>query len=71
MFHAIRSSSGLKKVAELPPLSETLVRPDANDPESTTMELDERMAHLFSEKQTKCGYGLPSVAKRDKLLLTR
>ena len=38
VFHAIRSSNGLKKVAELPPLSETLVKPDVNDPESTTME---------------------------------
>ena len=29
----------LKKVAELPPLSKTLVSPDPNDPESTVMEL--------------------------------
>jgi hypothetical protein len=27
-----------KKVADLPPLSETLVKPDANDPEATEME---------------------------------
>jgi hypothetical protein len=31
----------LKKAAELPPLSETLVEPDAHDPEATTLELDE------------------------------
>lgn len=30
-----------KKAAELPPLSETLVSPDASDPESMTMEIDE------------------------------
>lgn len=30
-----------KKAAKLPPLSETLVNPDVNDPESTIMELDE------------------------------
>jgi IS1 family transposase len=30
-----------KKAAKLPPLSETLVEPDVNDPESTIMELDE------------------------------
>ena len=27
-----------KTAAELPPLSETLVEPDANDPEATTLE---------------------------------
>jgi IS1 family transposase len=31
----------LKKAAELPPLSEMLVEPDANDPEATTLERDE------------------------------
>ncbi len=30
-----------KKAIKLPPLSETLVKPDANDPEATTMEIDE------------------------------
>jgi IS1 family transposase len=29
-----------KKAAELPPLSETLVKPDAKDPESIILELD-------------------------------
>jgi insertion element IS1 protein InsB len=49
VFHAIRSSNGLKKVAELPPLSETLVKPDANDPESTTMELDELWSFVLKK----------------------
>ena len=49
VFHAIQSSNGLKKVAELPPLSETLVRPDANDPESTIMELDELWSFVFKK----------------------
>ena len=30
-----------KKAAKLPPLSETLVNPDANDPKSSIMEIDE------------------------------
>ena len=30
-----------KKAAELPPLSETLVSPDGEDPESTILEIDE------------------------------
>jgi insertion element IS1 protein InsB len=30
-----------KKATKLPPLSETLVSPDANDSEATTMEIDE------------------------------
>jgi insertion element IS1 protein InsB len=30
-----------KKARKLPPLSETLVDPDANDPEATIMEIDE------------------------------
>jgi insertion element IS1 protein InsB len=30
-----------KKARKLPPLSETLVDPDAKDPEATTMEIDE------------------------------
>jgi hypothetical protein len=49
VFHAIPSSNGLKKVAELPPLSETLVKPDANDPESTTMELDELWSFVLKK----------------------
>jgi insertion element IS1 protein InsB len=49
VFPAIRSSNGLKKVAELPPLSETLVKPDANDPESTTMELDELWSFVLKK----------------------
>ena len=30
-----------KKATKLPPLSETLVKPDANDPQSKVMEIDE------------------------------
>jgi insertion element IS1 protein InsB len=48
-FHAIQSSNGLKKVDELPPLSETLVKPDANDPEARTMELDELWSFVFKK----------------------
>ncbi len=38
---AIRWWPGLKKAAELPPLSETVITPDATNPASTTLELDE------------------------------
>jgi hypothetical protein len=40
---------GKKKAAELPPLSETLVEPDANDPEATTLELDELWSNACEE----------------------
>jgi insertion element IS1 protein InsB len=38
-----------KKVAGLPPLSETLVKPDANDPEATEMELDELWSFVLKK----------------------
>ena len=55
-----------KKVAQLPPLTTTLLTPDPEDPTSTTLELDERMARLCSKKGTTSGFGLPSVARHDK-----
>jgi hypothetical protein len=41
----------LKKAAELPPLSETLVQPDASDPEATTLELDELWSFVLHKSQ--------------------
>jgi len=38
-----------KKADELPPLSETLVEPDADDPEATTLELDELWSFVFKK----------------------
>ncbi len=38
-----------KKAAELPPLSETLVEPDANDPKATILELDEIWSNAREE----------------------
>jgi insertion element IS1 protein InsB len=47
--HAIPLSNGSKKRAELPHLSETLVKPDANDPEATTLELDELWSFVLKK----------------------
>ena len=38
-----------KKAEKLPPLSETLVKPDANNPEDTDMELDELWSFVFKK----------------------
>src|SRR5437764_7853259 len=38
-----------KKLAVLPPLSETLIKPDANDPEATILELDERWSFVLKK----------------------
>ena len=38
-----------KKVAKLPPLRETLVVPDPNDPNATTLELDELWSFVFKK----------------------
>jgi insertion element IS1 protein InsB len=38
-----------KKAAELPPLSETLVEPDANDPKATILELDELWSFVMKK----------------------
>ncbi len=54
---------GSKKVAQLPPLSTTLLAPDPVDPTSTILELDERMARLCSKKPTTPGFGLPCAAR--------
>jgi len=37
-------------VANLPPLSETLVEPDAKDPESTILELDELWSFVYKKE---------------------
>ncbi len=49
MHRFSRNREILSEVAELPPLSETLVKPDANDPESTTMELDELWSFVLKK----------------------
>jgi len=49
VFHATQLSNGSKKVAKLPPLSEMLVSPDSNDPESTVMDLDELWSFVFKK----------------------
>jgi IS1 family transposase len=38
-----------KKAAELPPFSETLVNPNADDPEATILELDELWSFVFKK----------------------
>ncbi len=38
-----------KKAAELPPLSETLVETDANDPKATILELDELWSFVMKK----------------------
>ncbi len=38
-----------KKLAVLPPLSETLIKPDANDPEATLLELDELWSFVLKK----------------------
>jgi hypothetical protein len=48
-------------------LSETLVEPDANDPEATTLELDELWSFVL-QKSNKVGFGLPSAERHGKLL---
>src|SRR6266700_3145190 len=60
-----------KKVAQLPPLRTTLLAPDPEDPTSTTLELDERMARLPSKKRTTAGFGLPCAARHVKWWLMR
>lgn len=50
-------SSWIKKSSQLPPLCTTLFAPDPDDPTSTTLELDERMARLCSKKRTTPGFG--------------
>jgi hypothetical protein len=60
-----------KKVAQLPPLQTTLLTPNPEDPTSTILELDERMARLCSKKRTTAGFGLPSAARRDRWSLLR
>lgn len=40
-----------KKVGVLPPLSETLIEPDANDPEATLLELDELWSFVLKKEE--------------------
>jgi IS1 family transposase/DNA-directed RNA polymerase subunit RPC12/RpoP len=58
-----------KKVAQLPPLSTTLLAPDPEDTASTILELDERMAHSSFKKPTRSGSGLLCAVKHDRWLL--
>ena len=60
-----------KRGAQLPPLSTTLVAPDPDDPTSTILELDERMARLCSKKLTPPGFGSHSAARHGKWLPMR
>jgi insertion element IS1 protein InsB len=57
-----------KKVAQLPPLSTTLVVPDPEDAASTTLELDERMARLCSTKPRKSGCGFALCRKTQQVV---
>lgn len=55
-----------KKGSQLPLLSTTLVAPDPENPTSTRLELDERMARLGSKKPTTPGYGSLSAVTHGK-----
>ncbi len=55
-----------KKVAQLPPLCTTLLAPPPEDPTSTILELDERMARLSSKKLTTPGFGWRCAERADK-----
>lgn len=44
---------GQKKRSELPPLSETLVEPDPEDQEATTLELDELRSFILKKAHKK------------------
>ncbi|HZS06257.1 MAG TPA: IS1 family transposase, partial [Blastocatellia bacterium] len=50
-----------KKGATLPPLSETLLNPDPDDPESTSLELDELWSFVLRRvnKRSRVGRTLP------------
>ena len=48
--------SGIEEIL-ISPFGTTLVSPDPENATSTTLELDERMAHLCSKRPTKSGYG--------------
>jgi len=48
------------------PMSTALIAPDPEDPTSTILELDERMARLCSKKPTAPGFGSHSAATHGK-----
>jgi hypothetical protein len=52
-----------KKVVQLPPFWTILLIPDPEDPASTILELDERMARLCSKKPTIPGCGIALCRK--------
>ena len=55
-----------KKGAQLSPLCTTLLAPEPEDPTSTMLELDERMARLCSKKRTPPGCGWPFAERADR-----
>ncbi len=55
----------LKKAANLPPLKETLLTPDPDDPDATIMEFDELWSFVF-KKGIRRGSGLSSAIRYDK-----
>src|SRR5256714_6808156 len=55
-----------KKGAQLPPLSTTLLASEPEDPTSTMLELDERMARLCSKRRTPPGCGWPFAERADR-----
>ena len=56
----------LKKAEALPELSETVLAPDANDPEATILELDELWSFVLEKDEIKRGSGLHSAVRRAK-----
>jgi len=48
-YRPTASPTGLKKEAQLPELSETLIEPDPLDPEAITLELDELWSFVLSK----------------------
>ena len=57
---------GSKKSSSASSLTNYLARPGPENPTSTILELDERMARLSSKKRTTPGFGLPCAARRGK-----
>ena len=50
---ATRSPLGSKKEKQLPPLAQTLIVPDAQDPEATTLELDELWSFVLKKARKR------------------
>ncbi len=52
-LRATRSPHGSKKEARLPPLEATLIAPDAEDPDATTLELDELWSFVLKKARKR------------------